>query len=944
MISTALKSRMGRRIGVVMCLCAIVPVLAFASLIAHRSLLEETRETSEHLHAVSRLRASELASKLGAAEAVARMATTRGLHSGIELAELVGGSQAFRSVSLAGRDGQLAGGGFVPPLSSDQLSALDAGRTVLISSATPNQVTTTFLVRATAEPEKLAYFELESDWLWNDFQVNGFGFHLGVVDSQAQVLFGALTPEVSQMVAQHIDPAAELDSANQHSETQPLSWQAARTEWRGLLHHVPLATERVEAPSWAVVVFMRVPAVWSAWGVPVYFMPVVLLLACITAMAGTTYLLKAYLPPMVRLRQAISALKSRRFEMLPASGRDEAAALVEAFNRGGTSIQEQFRVLETLGQIDQLLLSSADLESVLDAILSRVQAVTRCHTVGIVLRDTDAPGRGRVYLTAMDTNDLPVCRVALDDGMLATLATEVEGLTITRCEPIRHSFLKPLKDLGSEFFWVWPVLVGERLEAILAVGYREAPITDPQVARSGSEFADRLAAAVLKNARDEHLYRQAHYDPLTSLPNRLLFRERLSQELANAAAGMTRGALLYIDLDHFKKVNDTVGHSAGDQLLTIVAQRLRACVKDGDMVSRLGGDEFTVILRNVPDPEAARIVATRIVESLQLPVNLGSSDHYVCASIGITMFPDDGTTIEELVRNADTAMYRAKEQGRGRVMFFDQSLTERQSTAGNSGLHRALKRREFSLFYQPQFFVADGSLAGIEALLRWQAPRGDLRQPDEFVPAAEESGLIVDIGGWVLDAACSQLAVWRDKGLTPPRLAINISSHQLKHADFPKTVRRALDKYGLPAELLELEVVESAFADPAAGTTLVRLAQLGVRLTLDDFGTGNSSMSFLRQYPISAVKIDRSFVEDVPNNPSSATVVDTIIAMAHALGKRVIAEGIESIEQLDFLRERRCDCVQGYYLARPVAAAEMTELLIAQTAPDRDAGDIRATG
>jgi predicted signal transduction protein with EAL and GGDEF domain len=366
-------------------------------------------------------------------------------------------------------------------------------------------------------------------------------------------------------------------------------------------------------------------------------------------------------------------------------------------------------------------------------------------------------------------------------------------------------------------------------------------------------------------------------------------------------------------------------------------------VKDGDTVARLGGDEFTVILRNVADPDSARSVAERIIESLQLPVNIGGRDQYVCASIGITLFPDDAMSIEELMRNADTAMYRAKDLGRGRATFFDLNMTTKPTAPTETGLHRALRRREFSLFYQPQFSVSDGSLQGLEALLRWQTPRDGVRYPGEFVPAAEESGLIVDIGGWVLETACAQLAEWRDKNIAPPRLALNVSAQQLKHAEFPKSVRRALDKYNIAPELLELELTESVFADEAAGAALVRLSQLGVHLALDDFGTGYSSLNYLRQYPIGTVKIDRTFLEEVPQNPASATLVETIVVMAHALGKRVVAEGIEAAEQLEFLRERRCDIAQGFYLARPLAVTAVTELLQARTIAGR-ASDIRDVG
>jgi len=662
----------------------------------------------------------------------------------------------------------------------------------------------------------------------------------------------------------------------------------------------------------------------------------VLVTALTGAVLSTAYLARSYVPALQMLTTALNALRARQFGVLAVPAAFEPRQLVEAFNRSVVSLDEQFQALETLGEIDQLLLQSAELERVLDAIMSRVQALTHCQSVGITLRDADAPGRGRVFLLASGLNDLPVSRIALDDGMLETLAGETKGLTIVRCEDVRHSFLKPLADTGAVFFWVWPVIVAEHLDAILAVGYREVPVADPIVAHCGGKFAERLAVALSMSARDERLYRQAHYDPLTALPNRLLFRDRLAQELANAVAGLSRGALLYIDLDHFKRVNDSVGHTAGDQLLTIVAQRLRSCIKDGDTVARLGGDEFTVILRNVVNPDAACAVAARIIESLQLPVNIAGRDCYVCASIGITLFPDDATTIEDLMRNADTAMYRAKDLGRGRMMFFDLNMTNKPALPTITGLQHALRGREFSLFYQPQFGIAEGELVGVEALLRWQTPRDGMRHPGEFVPAAEESGLIVDIGGWVLDAACAQLASWREQRIAPPRLALNVSAQQLKHSEFPKLVRRALDKYDLPASLLELELTESVLADAAAGAALVRLAQLGVHLALDDFGTGYSSLSYLRQYPIDTVKIDRTFLDEVPQNPASATLVETIIVMAHALGKRVVAEGIETNEQLIFLRERRCDVAQGFYLARPLAAAAITELLQARTSLTQD--------
>ncbi|HTY93606.1 MAG TPA: EAL domain-containing protein [Steroidobacteraceae bacterium] len=658
---------------------------------------------------------------------------------------------------------------------------------------------------------------------------------------------------------------------------------------------------------------------------------------------GTAYLVRRYRPGLAALREGIRDLATTGYAEVPTTGRDDLHGLIRSFNHCAQRLRTQLANLRTLSEVDRLLLQPGGLEPALDAILTRVQRVTGCSSAGIVLRDPDAPWRGRVYQAAKSHRDLPVSRVALDADMMHTLAAESEGLTVTRCEQTRHSFLMPLKSLGSEFFWVWPVKLESHVEAILAIGYQEPPSADPHIAHCGSEFAARLAIALAKSARDEQLYRQAHYDPLTGLPNRVLFCSRLSVELQNAAVGQGRGAVLYIDLDHFKKINDTVGHAAGDQVLNIAAQRLRACVKDSDTVARLGGDEFAVVLRDVASPEAAESVAQRIVLSLQQPVNLAGCDHTVCASIGIALFPRDGAAIDALLRNADSAMYRAKDLGRSRAMFYDANMGGQRLGDSDSGLQVALRRREFSLFYQPLYAIADGSLTGLEVLLRWQTQREGLRYPGDFVPAAEESGLIVDIGGWVMETACAQLAAWRDQGLSPPRLALNVSLQQLRQPQFVHTVRRVLDRFGLPGEILELDIDEQVLADPANRGIIERLADTGVCLALDGLGTGYSSLAYLRQHPIGAVKIDRSFLANVPADPAAATLIETIIVMAHSLQKRVVAEGIESIEQLDFLRERRCDCAQGFYLARPLPAASVTELLSSRIY-DNSSDDAREAG
>ncbi|MCU0757758.1 MAG: EAL domain-containing protein [Steroidobacteraceae bacterium] len=927
------RSPLWRRFAVALVACSVLPLLLVALLAGHEFAGQSRLAGAERMAERSRALAAVTGARLAAADVAARELGARAADGLDALQAAARASGVFARVLVTE-----GGAGLPAPLAPLAQPAPGQGST-LVSLATGGDTGAVYLVRTLpfAGRTVLGYFELSPSWLWGEAASPDAA--LVVVDESATLLFGtaAFPAHGTGVVRAHVLSAAVSPGATTPAAAAPpaqLSWQAGGREWRGTVQGLALPAS-IQAPHpWRVVAAMPVDGAWAAAAPLRTGLLVLLGLAAAGAFMASLAIFERQRWPLMELRGALLRIGRGRFAPLATGSLPgDYVPLATAVNDIGRRIEEDVVALETLGDIDRLLLGATELEPVLDAILSRVSKVTRCHSAGIALLDADSPALGRVYRAAEGSEPLPVARVEFDPELVEGLAAAEEGVTIARAEPVRHSFLEPLRELGSEFFWVWPVASGGRLSALLAVGFREAPTPDPRFAHYGSEFAMRLAIALSKTARDEHLYRQAHFDPLTGLPNRLLFRDRLAQELASCVESRARGALLYIDLDHFKKVNDSVGHAAGDQLLTIVAQRLRACVKEGDTVARLAGDEFTVVLRNVADPESAAVVAERIIDSVKLPVNLAGRDHYVQASIGIVLFPDDGAAIDELMRRADGAMYRAKGLGRGRAVFFDRALMASRFETSQSGLYRALRRREFSLFYQPQFSLADGRLVGLEALLRWQTPRDGTRAPGDFIPAAEVSGLIVDIGGWVVDAACAQLAIWREQGIAPARLSINVSVQQLKAVDFARNIRRILDKYGIPPQLVEIEMTESVFADEVAGAVLRQLADLGVRLALDDFGTGYSSLNYLRQHPIHVVKIDRSFLEDIPVNAASATLAETIITMAHALGKEVVAEGVETVEQLLFLRERGCDGAQGFFLAQPMPVSQVTDMLQAGRAP-----------
>lgn len=424
----------------------------------------------------------------------------------------------------------------------------------------------------------------------------------------------------------------------------------------------------------------------------------------------------------------------------------------------------------------------------------------------------------------------------------------------------------------------------------------------------------------------------AHYDPLTGLPNRLLLLSRLNHALERTRRDKTRGAVLFLDLDRFKNVNESLGHGMGDELLQIASQRMRACLCETDTLARLGGDEFVVVLEDLPDPENAASVAQKLIDRLDAPFVLsGEQEVYIGASLGISIFPDDADDADRLIQYADAALYQAKGSGRGIYHFYTESLTTsaNERLALETRLRHALEQDEFVLHYQPLVALTDGRIFGVEALVRWQIPGVGLLSPSRFIPLAEETGLIVPLGEWVLRTACARMKTWLDAGLPLEMLAVNLSPRQFQQGDLHERIRAILAETGLMSRHLELEITETALIEdgPENETKLAVLKDLGVRIAIDDFGTGYSSLAYLKRFPIDKLKIDQSFVRDIPLDSSNMEIVAAIIAMAKTLKLEVLAEGVETDAQLAFLKHQGCDVAQGYLFSRPVAADAMQTIL-----------------
>jgi len=444
----------------------------------------------------------------------------------------------------------------------------------------------------------------------------------------------------------------------------------------------------------------------------------------------------------------------------------------------------------------------------------------------------------------------------------------------------------------------------------------------------GGVLQGTLVNITERKLAEDRVQSLAYFDSLTALPNRTLLRDRLSQALAAARRSGEMVGVLFLDLDHFKMINDSLGHSIGDDLLKEVSERLKASVRDEDTVARLGGDEFVIVLSKVKDIKSIFVVADKFIDKMTGEFIVQGHTLRIGCSMGISIFPDDGADAETLIRHADSAMYSAKGIGRNNYQFFTASMSEQalERLSLENALRLAIDNRELFLMYQPQVDVVSGNVIGLEALLRWQHPKLGLVPPDRFIPVAETSGLILPIGDWVLKTACTQAKRWQECGLSPLPIAVNVSAVQFHHAGFCNGIKAVLDESALAPEALELELTESVLLTNAdkTVTALQELKAMGIKLAIDDFGMGYSSLSYLKRFPVSTLKIDRSFIRDVAIDPDDAAITTAIINMAKALNVRVIAEGVENEAQMSFLRAHQCDGIQGYYFSRPLTAEDAT--------------------
>jgi diguanylate cyclase (GGDEF)-like protein len=705
--------------------------------------------------------------------------------------------------------------------------------------------------------------------------------------------------------------------------------QTSTPDWRSESWLLPLDVDFAAKPVRVIIGAPRDAATHEIDAMQLAI-PLTLLAALALAIWLATAQLRRYLGPLEVLTTATRRIADRDFKVsINIDTGDEFAQLGRDFNAMATNLRQQFSTLESVAEVDRLLLRAPSLENILDALLPRIASVLGAERISVLLLDSDSRHHGRAYDQWGDSVPRQVRRIALDSAIFRETDADLRPDIAARVKSLVFGPVAP------ELARLLPLRHGQEVSGFLCLYWESADAAQRFDSGTALRFADRLSVAVANLSHEQKLLHQARYDGLTGLANRERFAEILREEIARARLRNTRSALLYVDLDEFKNINDSAGHEAGDAVLVEIAERLRTCIDSGDTVARLGGDEFAIAMAGNGDADRAYGLAQRVCQELRRPVTVGGLERRMSASVGIALIPDDGDTMDILLRNADIAMYQAKERGRNQVAAFDpgmlRQMTDRVTL--EMELHHALENEGLETHYQP-IVSSDGSMAA-EALLRWARLSGEGISPAEFIAIAEQSDLILDIGRRVIENVCADMALWRTQGIAPAYVSINVSPRQLHSDDFLPSIMRILDNHGLLPGDIQLEITESAIADgPRVKSVIAELSRRGFRIAIDDFGTGYSSLSHLHVYPFDVVKIDRSFVLDIPGSQVAMQLVGTIIRMAQGLNKTVVAEGVETEEQCQALLELGCDAMQGYLFGRAVDAERFAQMLQGPSKPE----------
>ncbi|MDP3687642.1 MAG: EAL domain-containing protein [Sulfurimicrobium sp.] len=635
--------------------------------------------------------------------------------------------------------------------------------------------------------------------------------------------------------------------------------------------------------------------------------------------------------PLEKLIEATKQISIGRFSEVQVDRGSEFGELADAFNGMSAHIKRQFNTLQALSMIDRDIVSRLDVDHLIRQVIARAQQIMPASIVCVTRLDEKTSVEAQCSMAVSDNATLTSHRAVIPTGETNVIETYGIGhfCQCNKASSLVHESL--LAGLGAKHCWVLPIFWQGEMCAFLSIGSKEPLQADDPAWEEMRELAGRIGIAISAQEREDQLLIQAQYDSLTGLPNRILLQDRLRQAIDHSGRTGNSMWVAFLDLDRFKFVNDSLGHKAGDDLLTSISKRLQQTVRDTDTVARFGGDEFVIILQEQTDENLRMGILHRLIEAVATPVILDRQEIVTTCSIGIAVHPADGSTPDALVKHADIAMYRAKELGKNNFQFFTQYMNEKvkERLRTETHLRKALELNEFALYYQPKVDLNTKQIVGMEALLRWKSKELGFISPAQFIALAEETGLIVPIGEWALRTACAQAVAWQKAGFGKMLMSVNLSIRQFRHTNLIESIACILKETGLQASCLELELTESLVMNEYENSIKILhdIKSLGIHLSIDDFGTGYSSLSYLKNLPLDTLKIDKSFIDEITIHSEESPIVASIISLAKNLKLNVVAEGVESYEQVMYLISHGCDEMQGYYFSRPEPAEGLENML-----------------
>ncbi len=660
--------------------------------------------------------------------------------------------------------------------------------------------------------------------------------------------------------------------------------------------------------------------------------PVILLTVLIVAFLSTKLIAK-YLSPLSALKKATERIADGQFDyQVEVNSKDEFEALADSFNEMTRRLRSQFEIQSTMAEIDRQILSVLNADEIVETALNRLPGILFSDLISIAKFDAEKQVIVAIHTRRDDQHfDLEEQSIAITDEDLAELQHSQSSVLEINENRLLPVYLKILNLKENWFYLVIPVVVNGQISASISFAYQQPKVLGNELKAIARSFGDRIAVALSNAAWEEKLFQQAHFDGLTGLPNRLVLNERLQQEIARADRDSKQLAVFFLDLDRFKNVNDSLGHSAGDELLIKVANHLSKSIRTTDLVVRMSGDEFVVLITDIDNPDLINMIADKVLKAVDTTSVVAGQSVKSTASMGIAMYPADAGTPEDLLKYADSAMYYAKNDGRANFRFYSAEMTEKalENIKLEHDLREAISKDEIVVYYQPKF-DSNKKIIGAEALIRWSHSELGMISPAKFIPIAEQSMLIVEIGRWVLEQTCELIKSFTNLGIEPVPISVNISGVEFDRPDIVPNVAEILKRTRVNPDFIELELTENVAIGnrEACIERMHQLKGLGLRLAMDDFGTGFSSLSYLQDLPLDVLKIDQHFIRELETGINSQAIVRAILALADGLQMQVIAEGVETESQLKFLQDHQCKFFQGFLFSRPIPVNEFVQLLL----------------